>query len=125
MLKGHFLDVAAEKSPMPGTDATIRWLISKREGAPNFAMRLIELAGRGERIPLHEHTFEHEMFVIAGTGRLLQQNREEPVTAGDYIFVPAGEQHGFVNEGDSPFRFICVVPNSADTRQQGPGVSRP
>lgn len=117
MLKGHFLDVVPEKSPMPNTAGTIRWLISKREGAPNFAMRVIELARPGEQIPLHTHPFEHEIFIIEGTGRLLQQAGEEGVGVGEYIFVPAGEQHGFVNAGEWPFRFICVVPSSADTRQ--------
>ena len=59
MLTGHYTDVEAKAPGMPGAQATIRWLITRERGAPNFAMRVIEVAGRGERIPLHEHGYEH------------------------------------------------------------------
>ncbi|MFO7651311.1 MAG: cupin domain-containing protein [bacterium] len=33
------------------------------------------------------------------------------VGVGDFVYVEPGEQHGFENGGDVPFRFICVIPN--------------
>ena len=95
---------------MPGAQATIRWLIAEKEGARNFAMRVIELARVGERIPLHQHNYEHEIFVIAGRGEVLSEGDARPVKPGDFIFMPADELHGFVNTGEGPFQFICVIP---------------
>jgi quercetin dioxygenase-like cupin family protein len=120
MTKGHFQDVQQEKPHMPGADATIRWLVSKKNGAANFAMRVVELAKKGDQIPLHAHPYEHEIFVIEGSGRASAEAEgrrdDAAVRVGEFIFVPAGEKHGFVNDGGGPFRFICVIPNSGDTR---------
>ena len=45
----------------------IRWLISKEDGAENFAMRMFELE-RGGHTPLHTHPHEHEVFIVEGEG---------------------------------------------------------
>jgi len=110
MLKGHFTDVEAEPAHLVGAQATIRWLIGAKQGAPNFAMRVIELAGKGDRIPLHRHPYEHEIFVFAGKGMVLKPGSEEPVGPGEFLYLAPDEEHGFLNSGDEPFRFICVIP---------------
>ncbi|MEO0080120.1 MAG: cupin domain-containing protein [candidate division WOR-3 bacterium] len=113
MITGHYRDVRAETSPMPGARATIRWLIDKKKGAPNFAMRVIELPKQGDRIPWHSHDYEHEVFVLEGRGKALSAEGTKDVGRGDYVFILPGEEHGFENTGDEPFRFICVIPNPA------------
>lgn len=110
MVKGHFSDVKAEPATLAGAQATIRWLIAPKEGARNFAMRVIELGRSGDRIPLHSHGYEHEIFVFEGEGRVLKPGGEEPVGPGDFLYVEPDEEHGFVNSGVEPFRFICVIP---------------
>lgn len=110
MVKGHFSDVKAEPATLAGAQATIRWLIAQPEGAPNFAMRVIELEHDGDRIPLHRHGYEHEIFVFEGEGRVLKPGGEEPVVPGDFLYIAPNEEHGFVNSGVEPFRFICVIP---------------
>ena len=96
---------------MADARATIRWLITAKKGAPNFAMRVIELAQPGDAIPLHAHDYEHEVFVIEGRGELLTPKDARPFLVGDYGLILAGEKHGFANTGPGPFRFICVIPN--------------
>jgi quercetin dioxygenase-like cupin family protein len=88
---------------------TVRWLIAKGDGAPNFAMRLFELAPGGAT-PLHTHPAEHEVFILAGTGAVWREEEEVPIEAGTAIFVPPGEKHCFKNRGADPLRFLCVVP---------------
>jgi quercetin dioxygenase-like cupin family protein len=110
MTTGHFLDVKEEPPHSPDMQATIRWLVAGKDGAPNFAMRVIEIKHAGEKIPLHRHDYEHEVFVFEGTGRALGRDGASPVGPGDFVFVPPGEEHGFENAGDGPFRFICVIP---------------
>ncbi len=110
MMTGHFTEVKEEQPTMVGMQATIRWLITAKEGAPHFAMRVIEIKRRGEKIPLHHHVYEHEVLVIEGQGNLLSPGAMKPVAYGDFAYIPADEEHGFENTGDKPFRFICVIP---------------
>jgi len=110
MMTGHFTEVKEDKPTLPGMQATIRWLIAEKDGAPNFAMRVIEIKRKGEKIPLHHHDYEHETFVIEGQGNVLSPGGTKSVAYGDFAFIPAGEEHGFENTGDKPFRFICVIP---------------
>jgi quercetin dioxygenase-like cupin family protein len=110
MLTGHFTEVKEDQPLSADMQATIRWLIAAKEGAPNFAMRVIEIKRKGEKIPLHHHDYEHETFVIEGQGNVLSPGGTKSVAYGDFAYIPAGEEHGFENTGDKPFRFICVIP---------------
>jgi quercetin dioxygenase-like cupin family protein len=95
---------------VPGV--TIRWVVSKKNAAPNFAMRVIEVEP-GYATPYHNHEWEHEIFVLAGQGAARREDGESPLQEGTVVFVPGMEMHQFVNRGDSLLRFICMVPNSA------------
>jgi quercetin dioxygenase-like cupin family protein len=110
MITGRYLEVKEERPHLPTMQATIRWLISGKDGAPNFAMRVIEIKRKGEKIPLHKHDYEHEIFVIEGQGNVLGPSGAEPVAYGSFVYAAPGEEHGFENTGDAPFRFICVIP---------------
>ena len=92
--------------------AQIQWLIGKEDGAPNFAMRLFEL-GPGGHTPLHAHPHEHEVFVLEGTGIVMDEGTERRIGPEDAIFVPGGCEHNFQNTGDSVLRFLCLIPTSA------------
>ncbi len=87
----------------------IRWLISKKDGAPNFQMRLFDV-GPGGRTPLHVHEWEHEVYILEGTGKLACEGEEYSFEKGFYAFVPAGREHSFVNTGEGTLSFICIVP---------------
>ena len=58
----------------------VRWLISKDDGAENFAMRMFELGGGGHT-PLHTHPHEHEVFVVEGEGVFVCEGQEYPFGA--------------------------------------------
>jgi quercetin dioxygenase-like cupin family protein len=89
--------------------ATVRWLVGKRTGAINYAMRLFEIAPGGI-IPLHNHNEEHEIFVLDGNAKILGAS-EGHAEKNDIIFIPQNEAHGFDNTtGTESFRFICVIP---------------
>jgi len=106
----HCQDIAAEPVTTEGAQGvTIRWLITKKDGAPGFAMRLFEIAPDGGT-PLHDHGNEHEVFVLEGEGCVWREGREIPLKPGNAVFVPAGERHCFRNTGRSAFKFLCMVP---------------
>ena len=49
----------------------VRMLISEAGGAPNFAMRQFEVAPGGHT-PRHSHPYEHEVFVLEGSGEVYE-----------------------------------------------------
>jgi quercetin dioxygenase-like cupin family protein len=87
----------------------MRIVAGSDEGAPNFVMRHFEVQPESST-PVHEHPWEHEVFVIAGKGVMKGAEKESPLKEGDAVMVLPGELHGFINAGNDPLRLICVVP---------------
>ncbi len=86
-----------------------REVITADDGAPHFCMRVFEVEP-GSSIPLHSHPWEHEIFVLSGQGAALSEEGETQLVKENVIFVPPNERHGFANNSNQPFRFICVIP---------------
>ncbi len=96
----------------PGIDGVnIRWMVGKKDDAPNCAMRVIEV-DPGRNTPFHQHDYEHEVFIIDGSGYLKDENdNQHAFQKGTVIYVKPNEWHGFFNNADKTLRFICVVPH--------------
>jgi len=102
--------IQAEPVEMEGASKVkIRWLITKDMGAKNFAMRIFEVESDGCS-PLHKHPWEHEVFILDGSGQLFDGETATPFNAGDVVFVPPDEMHQFKNDGKAVLRFICLIP---------------
>ena len=89
----------------------VRWLITEKLGAPNFAMRVFEIDPDGYS-PLHSHAWEHEVFILRGEGHLFDGTNAFPFRTGDVVFVPPNEQHQFKNTGSQTLEFICLIPHN-------------
>ncbi len=106
----HHTEVELEEPSEQGLkDVKVRWLISKKDGAKNFAMRLFEIQPGGYT-PLHQHDWEHEVFVLEGKGVTRDKTREDAFNQGDIFFVPPMEWHQFVNNTDEMLKIICLIP---------------
>jgi quercetin dioxygenase-like cupin family protein len=92
---------------------TVRWLLEKPEGAPNFAMRLFEVSPGGST-PLHEHGWEHEVFVLEGVAEVVTAEGATPAAAGSAVLILPGERHQFRNTGPGVARFLCMIPLAED-----------
>lgn len=88
----------------------IRWLITHREGADKFSMRLITIP-KGKNSPDHEHDYEHEMFIIEGNGEAILDNRKFTVKKDSFLFIPGGVHHTI--KAISDLKIICMIPISA------------
>ncbi len=61
----------------------------------------------GVAVPTHVHELQVDsIYVLAGQGEALLNNSWQIVSAGDYLFVPPGEEHGVRNSGDSPLQLF-------------------
>jgi quercetin dioxygenase-like cupin family protein len=113
MKLAHSKDVAKAVVDHKGAKGVeIRWLISKEDGAPNFAMRMFEVHNGGQT-PLHRHPHEHEVFVLEGRGIVVYEGKDHAIEPEDVVFVPGGTEHCFKNTGDGLLRFLCLIPMSA------------
>jgi len=87
----------------------IKWLISEKDGAPNFLMRHFTVEAGGFT-PLHSHEWEHEVYVLEGTGKVRYEDHEEKIEPGDAIFIPPNRTHQFQADSEKPLKFLCMVP---------------
>ena len=91
----------------------MRMLVGPDDKADNFHMRHFEVEPGGHS-PHHSHPYEHEILILKGTGVAKSVQGDRPFKAGDVIFVPASEEHQFVNSGNDPLTFICLIPAPQD-----------
>ncbi|MDQ7841088.1 MAG: cupin domain-containing protein [bacterium] len=108
-------DVPAEEPEnLPGVK--IRWVIDKKRGAENFAMRVFEVAP-GAETPLHDHWYEQEMYLLDGRGVMVGEQGEWALEPGMVMWVPPHERHQIKNTGAGPLKFICCVPQKKPNPQ--------
>lgn len=108
MIAKHYKDVPLEREAN-AQKAGIRWLISKKEGAENFAMRMIEVEPGGST-PFHSHPWEHEVYVVEGESIVQILDEYQNIKEGYIVFVPSGIKHTFKNSGKKVMKMICVIP---------------
>ncbi|MCH2400529.1 MAG: cupin domain-containing protein [Pirellulales bacterium] len=118
----HYETVTQEAVDMDGAEGCqVRWLIGQDDGAPHFAMRQYEVASV-VFTPRHQHPYEHEVFILEGQGVLFEGDVEQPLRAGDVAFVAPDQLHQFRNTGETPLKFLCLIPHV--TTDSGNAVSR-
>ncbi len=101
------VEVVAYSGDAQGVE--MRPLITEREGAPRFAMRVFELDPDGHT-PYHSHEWEHEVYILEGTGTVRGKDGERALRAGDSVFLAPHEEHQFC-AGSNGLQFICCVPH--------------
>ena len=103
--------IEAAPVDMPGASGCkIRCLIDDKDGAPTFAMRHFEVAAGG-CTARHSHPHEHEVFVLQGSGTVMEGAKEHPLRPGMAVFVPGGVEHQFTNTGTTTLKFLCLIPH--------------
>ena len=57
----------------------------------------------------HNHSGQEEVyFFVSGSGRMLLDDEEFDVKAGDVVLIPDGAFHRVINNTGEPFYFVCV-----------------
>ena len=113
MLVGRVSDRAPTLVAAEGAeDVSMRWLIDRSNGAPNFAMRLFKI-DPGGHTPRHVHHWEHEVFVVSGKGRVWSDHEWNDLDQGTFVLVAPHEEHQFQAADDQSLEFLCLVPNDS------------
>lgn len=110
MIVGNVKDLENKKIDNPAVkEASIKVLVSPKEGWEGHVMRVLELGEDGYS-PKHKHPWPHINYMIEGEGELMIDGKINKVSSGSYAYVPADTLHQFRNVGKKPFKFICIVP---------------
>jgi quercetin dioxygenase-like cupin family protein len=106
MVIKSYKQVSPTSYPGVSEGVQIREMITDQDGAPNFAMRVFDVqAGAGT--PFHTHAWEHEVYIISGTGRVRTEGKETPFKAGDSVYIAPNEQHCFVDKHTRPVYILA------------------
>jgi mannose-6-phosphate isomerase-like protein (cupin superfamily) len=90
---------------------------SASDPGPGIEVRYFELApGAVSRLEKHEH--EHFVIVKCGLGHAVIEQDVTEIAANDVIYVAPLELHQFVNRGEEPFGFYCIVNAVRDFSQE-------
>lgn len=90
---------------------------SPGDPGPGTEVRYFELApGAVSRLEKHEH--EHFVIVKRGLGYAIIEQDVTEIATNDVIYVAPLEVHQFVNRGEEPFGFYCIVSAVRDFSQE-------
>lgn len=65
----------------------------------------------GSSIGYHKHEGNCEMiYVLSGTGKVLMDDAEERVAAGQLHYCPENHSHSLINDTNEDLVFVAVVP---------------
>ncbi len=92
-----------------GINVTKQVVVGAKEGAQNYAIRYYEVAPGG-KTSFDNHKHDHGVMVLRGKGQVLLGREVHEISFGDVIYISPFEQHQFINTGDEPFGFLCVIP---------------
>jgi len=85
-------------------------LITEADGAGHFSMRLFRVSPGGYT-PFHIHPWEHDVYVIRGSGEVVAESGSVPIQPGSAVYVPSGEKHRF-RAGQEGLDFLCCIPHT-------------
>jgi len=99
---------------------------------PGLSAGLQELPPLG-KIREHAHPAQTEAFwIICGEALARLDGQIRRITAGTFLIAPPHARHGFINDGDVPFRMLwMLVPAGLEDfftaigRPKGPGLADP
>ncbi|MQG34333.1 MAG: cupin domain-containing protein [SAR202 cluster bacterium] len=73
-------------------------LVTLEDNPPTCTMTFSHIKP-GETSSHHIHEWEHEVYIIQGSGTLICDGKEYPVKAGDAMFIPPNVDHYTLNNG--------------------------
>ena len=93
----HYVEIASEND-------AFRKVIETGDHAQLVVMTIQP----GEAIGEEAHDGDQILLFVEGDGEAILEGEASPVGADDYVFVPAGVLHNFVNTGDEPLRLMTI-----------------
>ncbi len=108
MIRHHYLDIPKLTSFKGAEGVVKRTLIGKEQSAEGFYLRHFSLEPSGYT-PRHSHPWEHEIYVLSGTGSIQVGEEQAEVSEGIAVFIPPQVEHQ-IRAGVNGLVFLCIIP---------------
>ena len=105
----YYTEIPLEDIPLPAIGAKRRWLVDAATGAPNFTVAEVEVKPGGSTLH-HSHNYEHAMFVVEGTGEVVESTGTSPLMPMEVLYIAPNELHQIRNTGDKMLKFLSIEP---------------
>lgn len=115
MVIKSYKDVSPSRYEGLSDGVQVREMITAQDGAPTFAMRVFDVTA-GAATPYHSHAWEHEVYIVSGTGRVRAGGKETLFKPGDSVYIAPNEQHCFKADAGAPVQLICCIPSKDQCR---------
>jgi quercetin dioxygenase-like cupin family protein len=88
----------------------VHWLADREHGGTQTTVFNVTEFPPNRSHEVHRHPDAEEyFFVLRGAGLHLTGDEPVPLKAGDLVFIPKGEWHGFANDTDEPTLVVTVM----------------
>lgn len=111
----HLDAAAAFTEPLPGRGN--HWVEHLRVPALSVGTYSVPAGGEDTQQP---HTEDEVYVVLAGRATVVAGGRRVPVAAGTTLYVPAGEEHRFVDVTDDLTVLVVFAPPEYSRRPPSP-----
>lgn len=92
-------------------------LVSERTcGSEKLSVTLVEMEPGGKQ-RIHKHEPEQTYSIIEGSGFMSVDGEECEVNVGDCIFIPSWAEHGLINTGKGPLKYLSACSPSFTMEQ--------
>jgi ribulose-bisphosphate carboxylase large chain len=88
-------------------------IIGHHSGEPTMQLRYFEVAPGGHSA-LEKHRHEHLVIGARGVGRAIVGHEVRELGEKDALYIGPDTPHQFVNAGEGPFGFFCIVASDRD-----------
>jgi quercetin dioxygenase-like cupin family protein len=105
----YYAEVLLENIASPAVGTKRRWLVDAGTGAPNFTVAEVEVKPGGSTLH-HSHSYEHAIFVLEGTGEVIESTGTTPLSPWEVLYIAPNELHQIKNTGGKMLRFISIEP---------------
>jgi len=105
----YYAEIPLEDIVAPAVGARRRWLVDAGIGAPNFTVAEVEVKPGGSTLH-HSHPYEHTIFILEGTGEVVESTGVSPLTPWEVLYIAPNELHQIRNTEGKMLRFLSVEP---------------
>jgi len=114
MVIKHCSEIPPKKLEVEGIRGVSKQvLVGAQDGAPLFTIRRFTVEPGGYTY-YHTHDYEHEIYILKGTGIARSGAGETPIAAESVLLVFPNEIHQILNAGNDDLIFLCIVPNRGE-----------
>jgi quercetin dioxygenase-like cupin family protein len=91
----------------------VKWLTSDNvDASPPFCMREVTILAGGFT-PSHAHAWEHQIYVLKGSGRVLRHDKNRPlrIRPESAIRIPPDVPHQLLSDKGNDLKYLDIIPS--------------